>query len=1508
MPTSLYLILLLISVAFLYSELTKRIPTRLRSDQAPKSDFGLVPVDGFGSRTRANGLDIIFVHGLGSNPDTTWRARKTESNLEATHDQEYVCWVSDFLQQDIPATVRRDIRVFFYNHDSFWQRDAVQTRLPNIGRGFLDRIHAGIRRTKEERDRGLIFVGYSYGGLVIKQALIQASRGERFADIIGRTKAAFFLGTPHRGSSFTRWGTLIARALQPIGSNPSILGELAYDSISLLDLHKEFVAVTGDGLRVVNFFEERKTSVLKLWFVRWGAFCVPEQSATYEGRYIQNIGLSVDHYGLNKFGSRSANYKMVLSKLLETITPFMSQRRDHIYSVSLETVHSYTDRDKLFPAIEEKLRIFHKNSSVPHALAIYGLGGTGKTQLALKYIEDHKSDYNPILWIDAKDPETVQFSFERCAAELQLSVDRASTQGPGLADSAAVQAVLRWLRDRKGSDEEWLFVVDNADDATWGIKQIIPKGERGNVIITSQDDQSPRLLNGGCEKLRVDKMEPLEARALLLQHLKWDVGSAPQHVQRICDTIVERLDFLALAIDLASAYIGNGSNRENGLKQYLADYGKHQDKLLQNDNFRGLSMYDKTVWTVWDTTLAKIEREYSEVRPGLLLAFLAHIHRGIFQDEMFRLASLGSSVANKLDQDIPDWLKQFIKLDEQEWDSYYYRKALEPLTRYSLLQRVDGEWPGVTMHSLVQWRAMRYEENQPWSLWCLIFILAASCQICKEKARPQFRRYMVTHIPDTTRVSQSHLDDMQFDDEKKAIVWDCIGRVYREEGRWKEAEELGLQVVERAKRVLGQEHPDTLISMSSLASTYSRQGRWKEAEELGVQVMETRKRVLGQEHPDTLSSIANLASTYRGQGRWKEAEELEVQVIETTKKVLGLEHPDTLSSMNNLASTYMSQGRWKDAEELLVEVIEIRKRVLEQEHPDMLTCMNNLASTYSHQGRWKEAEELEVQVMETRKRMLGQEHPDTLASMNNLASTYRDQGRWKEAEELGVQVMETTKKVLGLEHPDTLSSMNNLASTYSHQRQWKEAEELKVQVMETRKRVLGQEHPATLNSMSNLASTYSYQGQWKEAEELGLQVIEKAKLMLGQEHPDTLTSMSNLASTYSRQGRWKEAEELGVQVIETRQKVLGQEHPDTLTSMSNLASTIANLASTYRDQRQWKDAEKLLVEVIEKRKRVLGQEHPDTLTSIANLASTYRDQGRWEEAEELGVQVMETRKRVLGQEHPDTLTSMSNLASTYSHQRQWKEAEELLVEVIEKRKRVLGQEHPDTLTSIANLASTYSRQGRWKEAEELGVQVMETRKRVLGQEHPDTLTSMNNLASTYRDQRRWKEAEELGVQVMGTRKRVLRQEHPATLTSMSNLASTYSYQRQWKEAEELGVQVIEARQRVLGQEHPDTLTSMSNLASTYKKQGRWKEAEELGVQVIETRKRVLGQEHPATLTSMSNLASTWKFQGRDAEGLELLSTCVELSTKKLGADHPDTKNRTQALNNWKQQQEVLSLA
>ncbi|KAL4938709.1 hypothetical protein BDV06DRAFT_200264 [Aspergillus oleicola] len=202
-----YLLVFIISAAILYNQATKNIPSRLNAGQAPKSDFGIVEVkkNNLGSRPRAGGVDVVFVHGLGSNPDTTWAAKTNHRQSPTEPGNEFTCWVTDFLPEDIPSPERENVRLYFYNYDSYWQRDAVQVRLPELGEDMLDRLQ-GIRENQQGRERFLIFIGYSYGGLVIKQALVHANKANQntaYSDIVTRIRAILFLGTPHRGSSLS---------------------------------------------------------------------------------------------------------------------------------------------------------------------------------------------------------------------------------------------------------------------------------------------------------------------------------------------------------------------------------------------------------------------------------------------------------------------------------------------------------------------------------------------------------------------------------------------------------------------------------------------------------------------------------------------------------------------------------------------------------------------------------------------------------------------------------------------------------------------------------------------------------------------------------------------------------------------------------------------------------------------------------------------------------------------------------------------------------------------------------------------------------------------------------------------------------------------------------------------------------------------------------------------------------------------------------------------------------
>ncbi|KAJ3281905.1 Kinesin light chain 3 [Borealophlyctis nickersoniae] len=290
-----------------------------------------------------------------------------------------------------------------------------------------------------------------------------------------------------------------------------------------------------------------------------------------------------------------------------------------------------------------------------------------------------------------------------------------------------------------------------------------------------------------------------------------------------------------------------------------------------------------------------------------------------------------------------------------------------------------------------------------------------------------------------------------------------LARLFVDQGRYEDAEPL------LTEELLGEEHPDTLDSISSLAAVYSRQGNDEKAEPLFVDCLERRRRVLGEDHEDTLMSISNLAMVYSNQGKYGKAEPMLLDCLERRRRVLGEDDLDTLWSINSLAGFYDDRGKYEKAEPLYVDCLERLRRVLGEDHPDALVSILGLAILYEHQGKYEKAEPLYVDCLERRRRMLGEDHLDTLVSINRLAGLYRCQGKYEKAEPLYVDCLERSRRVHG-DHPKTFIFIHNLARLYKCQGKYEEAEPLYVDCLERRRRVLGEDHPKTQKSRKKLSS------------------------------------------------------------------------------------------------------------------------------------------------------------------------------------------------------------------------------------------------------------------------------------------------------------------------------------------------------------------------------------------------------------------------------------------------------
>ena len=346
--------------------------------------------------------------------------------------------------------------------------------------------------------------------------------------------------------------------------------------------------------------------------------------------------------------------------------------------------------------------------------------------------------------------------------------------------------------------------------------------------------------------------------------------------------------------------------------------------------------------------------------------------------------------------------------------------------------------------------------------------------------------------------------------EVQARLMQTMGKVYASLGLYPKALPILEQSVATRRRLLGEEHPDTLAAMADLARLYGSMGHRAEAEKLDDRILERRRRLLGEEHPETLDAMAALAFIYRNQGRLEEAEKLDQRVLEARRRVLGEDHPDTLETMTELAAVYNYEKRYAEAEALYRPAIEKLRRVLGEGNSVTLKNIVFLADVYAAEHRFAEAEALHRDARERLRRLLGDDHPLTIQATNNLASLYADEGRYADAEPLFREALERKKRVFGADHPSTLTGIGNLAIVYTSEGHFAEAEAMFVELLEQQRRLLGENHTATLGTLYNLACVNARRGDRAGAlDRLGQAVAH------GYSHADDMAQDPDLKSLHA---------------------------------------------------------------------------------------------------------------------------------------------------------------------------------------------------------------------------------------------------------------------------------------------------------------------------------------------------------------------------------------------------------
>jgi eukaryotic-like serine/threonine-protein kinase len=266
------------------------------------------------------------------------------------------------------------------------------------------------------------------------------------------------------------------------------------------------------------------------------------------------------------------------------------------------------------------------------------------------------------------------------------------------------------------------------------------------------------------------------------------------------------------------------------------------------------------------------------------------------------------------------------------------------------------------------------------------------------------------------------------DPELQAQMMHIMGDVYLNLGLYYQAQSLLTRAVDIRRRVLGRENPDTLASMSLLASILNTRGNYGAAEQMFRETLDIRRRVLGPHHPDTLSSMMSLANGLdQYEGRYAEAEKLAREVLEDQRRSLGPGNPEEVRSIRVLDHILDHEGRYAEAEKLCREALDIgRREAPEGEYT--LESVTELAGILSDDGRYAEAEKLQREGLDVELRVFGPEHESTLYSMATLANILDKEGNYSDAEKAYLELAAIDRRVHGEGHPETAIATYNIAS------------------------------------------------------------------------------------------------------------------------------------------------------------------------------------------------------------------------------------------------------------------------------------------------------------------------------------------------------------------------------------------------------------------------------------------------------------------------------------------------
>jgi tetratricopeptide (TPR) repeat protein len=636
---------------------------------------------------------------------------------------------------------------------------------------------------------------------------------------------------------------------------------------------------------------------------------------------------------------------------------------------------NFTGRADLLDRLHHQLHPGQPTAVIhAQAQALHGLGGIGKTQLALEYAHRHASDYGLVWWVTAEQPAAIPGQLVALARRLDL---------PEQAEQAeTVHALWDALRGRG----RWLLIFDNVEYPS-DLRPWWPP-DAGRVLVTSRNPTWAGLAT----TVALEVLPRAEAVTFLRRRLG--------HHDPTFNQLAKALGDLPLALEQAAAYLEETATSP---REYLELLGTHAGELF---TLGRPATTAQTIATTWAVSLHQL-RQHAPAAVDLLVlcAFLAadDIPRPLAAEHATQLPErLAASVADPL----------------------AYQQTIAALRRYALVKTGAD---ALSVHGLVQAvvrQQLDHDRQQHWATAALHLVRAAFPTDATDPAAWPASARLLPHALAVT----DHATALAIDPETTAWLLAEAGRYLFERADYLQARKLDERALAIREARLGADHPDTAQSLRHLAIVLANQGELDRARPLFERSFIIREARLGPDHPDTATSLDALAVVLAIQGELDRARTLFEHALVIREARLGPDHRNTADSLTNLALVLRKQGDLTGARTLHERALTIYGTCLGPDHPDTATSLDALAVVLAIQGELDRARTLHERALTIREARLGPDHPFTAESLNNLALVLHKQGDLTGARTLHERALTIREARLGPDHSDTGRSRENLAA------------------------------------------------------------------------------------------------------------------------------------------------------------------------------------------------------------------------------------------------------------------------------------------------------------------------------------------------------------------------------------------------------------------------------------------------------------------------------------------------